>query len=158
MKRVSILATLLLALVALPLYAGQGKSGEKATGTVTYQNGGDTVMAIFDAHEAIGNRGAKGTFLYVDQAYNFYLLELTCVNVDPAGHVATFGGSVQYSNFIDVGTTIQIWVYDGGTPGSAGDLIAGDVMAPDCGQLDPTVVPLIWIPIEGGNLVVHASN
>ena len=158
MKRLPVLAFLLLAFAAVPLFAGQGKSGDKATGSVTYHNGGVATIAIFDAHEAIGNRGAKGTMLNVDQDFNFYLLELTCVTVDPANHVATFAGNVKYSNFLAIDTTIQFWVYDGGTPGSAGDKLAGDVLAPDCTILDPSLIPTSWIFVEDGNLTVQASN
>ena len=166
MKRASAIALALLAFVAFPALAGQGRSGDKATGTVTYPNAGDISTIVFDIHEAVGDRPAKGTLQYyeLDPATSivyYYSLDITCVNVDPASHRATFIGTAFNTNLGIAGRTIQVWLYDGGTPGGDGDLVAGNVTdTPDCNQLDPTAAPFFnpWIPVTGGNLTIHASK
>ena len=164
MKRVLSLTVLLLAVLSLPALGGQGKSGDKATGTVTYPNGLDISTIVFDVHEAVGDRPAKGTLQYyeLDPATGtiyYYSLNISCVNVDPASHTATFAGTVYNTNLGIDGQIVQAWVYDGGKPGS--DLVAGNVtLTPDCSQLDPTAAPFFnsWIAVTEGNLTVHPSK
>lgn len=157
----------ILALAAPPAAAGQQQSGEKATGSVSYPNSGDISFLVFDIHEAVANREAKGNLLYfeLDPLTSFvyyYALHVDCVNVDPASSTATLTGTVVYTNVPEWdGKTLQAWFFDGGTPGSLGDRVAGNFYdAPDCGNLDPTaaVPPSPWIDVAGGNLTVHASN
>lgn len=166
MKRASLATLLLFTFATLPLSAGQGLSGEKATGTVTYLNAGDISTAVFNFHEAVGDLPAKGMVLYTEldpttNAVYYLTMSITCVNVDPANHIATAAGTVLTTNLGIEGRTIQLWVYDGGTPGSEGDRIAGNVTdTPDCTQLDPTAAPFLnpWLPITEGNLRIHNSN
>src|SRR6478672_11621394 len=165
MKLIS--ALLMFAFATLPASAGQGLSGDKATGTVTYPNSGDISTVVFDIHEAVGNRPAKGTLLYteldpVTSLVYYYTMTIDCVNIDPASHIATFSGTAFNTNLPGLeGRTLQVWFYDGGTPGRNGDRIAGNVTdTPDCGQLDPTAAPFFnpWIAIIEGNLTIHASK
>lgn len=144
-------------LVSAPLLAGStGESAAKATGQVWFENGGLWATLEFNAHEAMGNRPAKGHLYYADWdgsgMMRYYKAWIDCVDVE--GDEATFSGQIYETNvpaWMDQG--VQIWVHDGGTPGRNGDEIGGNFFTwPGC---LPYMAPPQWIPVEEGNLKVH---
>jgi len=126
-----------------------GKAAPKATGEIWFDHPATYygfAYSRFDAHDgtAIGKTD-KGEFYYSDWT-GYYLLELNSVTV--TGNTAYFSGSVIASNHscCSLENTVYISVLDGGTPGSNGDLLNGNVN---------NSVGVPFIPVTAGNLVVH---
>lgn len=131
------------------------RSAPKATGEVYFDNAGLMAFSKFNAHEAFAGRPAKGNFYYADSGamgMRWYSIDVTCVDVEGDG--ATFSGPIYATNVPEwEGLWVQIWVYDGGTPGWNGDEITGQFFqGPDC---LPFTEPPPWIDVAAGNLVVH---
>lgn len=112
----------------------------------------------FNAHEAMDNRPAKGELTYHDVngrgRHHWFTADIDCVDVMPDGY-ATFSGWLVETNVPDwEGLWVQIWVYDGGTPGREGDQVAGSFFeGPDCLPFGPN--PDQWFDVVSGNLVIH---
>jgi len=121
----------------------------KATGEVWFDHptpAYGVAYCRFNAHDAdTVNRTDKGTFYYSDNA-GYYRLDIDTVDVD--GSNASFWGDVVQSTHpaVPFGARVNIKVFDGGTPGTMGDLLDGAVNS-EAGAP--------YIPITAGNLVVH---
>ena len=156
MKAVIVLSivVMLLGIVAI----AYGASPPKATGGVRFMRYDEDDMEVlsfaeFQAHEGSGRRPAKGSIKFHDALGYEFSADVTCVAV--WGNYATFSGPITKTNMEDwEGMWIQVWVHDGGTPGSAGDQIGGEFFddEPEC---KPETKPEEWSPVIGGNLTVH---
>lgn len=155
------LVGLLLGLLTLSLTAGSfAASAEKATGYVEYEAAGLYRALEFNAHEAFGNRPAKGILSYSDANGDWYTVDVQYVNVDPATMIAYIAGPVVSASQQDwVGLWLSAAVYDGGTPGREGDAVAGIFTDIDTAiaNVSMSVVPGDWYDVLAGNLVVHAK-
>ena len=160
MKRLSRCTGALLIIFGIFMFTAiesQAGNTEKVTGEVGFWNDSAWARSYFDAHEGYDNRPAKGSFYYEDNSVEpmrYYKFPVTCTEVN--GTHATFSGCIDETNdFSLVGKWVQIWVYDGGTPGREGDSIMSIFYDDDpaCNGTKPTVM----IPIADGNLVVHYS-
>ncbi|HWR90408.1 MAG TPA: hypothetical protein VN260_09115 [Dissulfurispiraceae bacterium] len=135
----------------------------RATGFVGFTNGDVPATSYFSAHAAYSNpagkeRPAKGFFYYgeMNDAAHYYIFAVECAAI--SGNQATFGGEIVETNVSDwEGKQVQIWVLDGGTPGSNGDKIYGEFIEPDCDVMLEGAEDPAWIPVESGNLVVHKT-
>jgi hypothetical protein len=139
--------------------APQRLPAPKATGEVWFWNGDLWARADFSAHEEYGSHPAKGEFYYEDSDdegnMRYYQFMVTCAIVDRENATATFSGQICDTNVPDwQDKWVQIWVYDGGTPGSEGDTITGQMFDEDpmCEAEPPMAEPL---PVVEGNLKVH---
>jgi hypothetical protein len=133
---------------------------DKATGGIGFVAAGLWAKASFNAHEARGNKPAKGVFNYVDLSpsgqVRFFKLHANAVRVQ--GKRAVFSGTVVASNVPAWSSrTVVVWVHDGGTPGRKGDLISIQIMpvGPNPNADAAAAAPMAWFPVRTGNLVVH---
>ena len=161
MRRLSATALLALVLVlVLSTVVSAGGPAEKATGSFGYYEEG--YYFNFNAHEAMGNRPAKGEAWNYTPSGDWYHAMVQCVEV--VGDDAWFVAELVESSQPSWGPYIWIKVYDGGTPGTNGDMIWGQFIdeataMAACG--DPMI--LMGTPANGpwnlysGNLVVHTQ-
>lgn len=158
-------------LTILPVQAAEVVSGlpivngvsagpaEKATGDVGYEAAGLDRHISFNAHEARGDRPAKGQLQYTDAIDRSYHVEITHVNV--VGDMAYFAGEVvEASNPTWVGNWISFAVLDGGTPGRNGDIVWGIFtdQATAISNVENEVTPGSAYEVLRGNLVVHSFD
>ena len=143
------LAAALLVLVGLSVAA----SPPKATGGVgftTVENGEEVYRRIeFNAH---ATDPARGNLNYRDANGDWFRVDIQCVYI--WGDYAYFSGpitSASQDEWFD--QWLLVGVYDGGTPGSKGDLVWGEMYRYDPG-CQPDSLPGPW-PVINGNLVVH---
>ena len=143
-----------LSLVALPCWA---ESAVKVTGGVAWlrTEGGveHTCWAEFSAHADAADRPAKGWVRYREDSGNYFVVDVMCVN-HYEQHAVIAGPIVKTNSDEWQDRWLQIWVFDGGTPGSEGDRVGGEMYDRDPG-CDMTVQPPEWWDVTNGNLVVH---
>ncbi|MFZ1948269.1 MAG: hypothetical protein WAW06_12035, partial [bacterium] len=107
----------------------------------------------FEAHQGTSDSDARGQARYHDEDGNKLTIDITCVAV--WGDCATFSGQAVRTN-VDEWDRVWflLWVHDGGSPGINGDGFAADLFDQDPG-CSPGTMPRDWMPVIGGNLVVH---
>lgn len=152
---IAVAAALLVGVTVVPILA-RGKAAEKATGSVELDivpPDSDTRHASFNAHEAIGNRPAKGKFSWTQTRPGvtyWFLVDIENVLVD--GNEARFDGVVVAANDVTsyrIGQQLFVHVVDNATPGAGGDEL-------DCHWvIDGEVKPTYYYNVIAGNLVVH---
>lgn len=158
-------AVVAVCLVALPALSGPGKGpAEKATGGITVQEGGNTASVEFNAHEAKGDRPAKGKFTWtLGDNQRTIVIDVQAVKVD--GDTAWFAGVCTE----DSGETLEgryffVKVVDGGEPPEEGvdqvswewlpaSATAADAAAKVTDEDDPANNK----QIVKGNIQVHSS-
>jgi hypothetical protein len=165
-SNVLLIAVAVLALT-LPVQAKPDNAGpaEKATGSISiYEpwDGGHREVS-FNAHEAKGNRPAKGemTDLVYDPDGNLrrtFEYDVQYVNVEAP--YAYFGALCTYdSEGAKAGDWLYVRVLDGGTPGTAGDFIGwgwgSETQVMDWVANGSTGT--WWRDAIAGNLVVHTK-
>lgn len=132
--------------------------GEKATGHIEYYQPG--YFFDFNAHADTARREAKGQAHNLTPYGGLYRAEVRCVNVI-SDDTVLFAAELMETNTPSWGPWVLIKVQDGGTPGSAGDLIWGQFMAGTlaismCGS-EGTPSGGEW-PVLSANLVVHTYD
>lgn len=167
-KRTLVLTGIVLLVVALSVQAKPENAGpaEKATGSISifepYDDGHREVS--FNAHEAKGNRPAKGQMkdLVYDPDGNLrrtFEYDVEYVNVD--GDTAYFGAQCTYDSAgTQTGEWLYVKVHDGGTPGRKGDHIGwkwGTETEVSDWVAGGTEAPGWWRAATDGNLVVHTK-
>lgn len=159
MKRSIATLCVLSLLGGLLVIAGAGlslsASPPKATGGVvftTVEDGMDVQRKIeFNAH---ATDPAKGKLNYRDSNGDWFRVDIQCVTVLSDDAEAFFSGPiVSASDTTFLGQWLLVAVYDGGSPGSKGDLVWGEMYRYDPG-CQPDSIPGPWA-VERGNLVVH---
>lgn len=128
----------------------------KVTGGVGFTRTNDAgedvaCWAEFEAR-AISDTLAKGWIKYHDADGLQFRVEVQCLTV--LGDSALFSGPIISStDTMLIGQFLLVGVYDGGTPGSKGDLIWGEFYPrdPGCWQSPPSDPA----SVDKGNLVVH---
>lgn len=151
---ITVASALLVGIAAVPIPA-LGEVAEKATGYIEYYQAG--YFFDFNAHADTERREAKGQARNYTPDGGWYRAEVRCVNVIDDDTVL-FAAELMETNRSAWGPWVLVKVYDGGTPGSAGDQIWGKFMSgalanSKCESGDtPTGGP--W-PVLSGNLVVH---
>jgi len=158
-----IIAALVLTVTPALIFAGNNGPAKKATGGISiYEpwDGGHREVS-FNAHEAVGNKDAKGKM--VDDVYGpdgvlrrVFEYDVKYVRVD--GDYAYFGAYCTNDSKGDLtGEWLYIKVQDGGTPGTNGDYIGWKWGSET--QVASWVTdggPTGWWRLAiGGNLVVH---
>lgn len=146
--------SLVLAVAGLSLSA----SAPKATGGIGFmrnEDNGEQVRcwAEFEA-QATSDTSAKGWIKYHDANGWRFRVDVKCVTVISDSNLAFFSGPIVSSTDTTfLGKFLLLGVYDGGTPGSKGDLIWGEFYNRDPGcSNSPPGKPTT---VESGNLVVH---
>lgn len=130
-----------------------------ATGQIWFMHGDRVAMLDYNAHEEYTGHFAKGWISYEDWGthpyHRYYLAEVDCVEVQCAE--ATFSGQIYETSEPDWRDRgVQIWVIDGGTPGTEGDKVAGEFFDwPGC---LPFMAPMEWFDVTAGNQVVHFTG
>ena len=158
-------SALVLSLV-LPNITVAGGPTNKATGNITRARDGSGAEAtlVFNAHEATGNRPAKGMAMAEGiTTPSFWEIDIICVNVISENE-AYFGGQVTAVENIGgfgVGDYIMLRVIDGGEPGIGEDLVwsgvtdSMQVFAEFCNSPSPSShTGALWQVIDG-TLQVH---
>ncbi len=128
----------------------------KATGGiffVTIENGEELQRwAEFEAHEGYNDHSAKGWLNYHDTNKVRFRVDVQCVTVvDEWAFISGPIVSTNDTSFVD--QWLLVVVFDGGTPGSKGDKIWGEIYDsdPGCRPFHPSDMS----DVKGGNLVVH---
>lgn len=168
MKKVIIfvLISVLVLLTPALIYAENGPA-EKATGSINiYEpwDGGHREVE-FNAHEAIGDKEAKGKM--VDNVYGpdgvlrrVFIYDVKYVRVD--GDYAHFGALCTYdSGAVLTGKWLYVKVYDGGTPGTNWDHIGWKWASNEtlvASWVTSGTTPGWWRMATEGNLVVHTYD
>jgi hypothetical protein len=144
----------------LLLFAGAGlslsASPPKATGGVgftTTEDGEEVHHRVeFNAH---ATDPAKGNLNYRDSRGDWFRVDIQCVTVFADSAMAYFSGPItSASDSTMVGQWLLVGVYDGGSPGSKGDIVWGEMFRYDPGCQPGEDLGGPW-PVENGNLVVH---
>ena len=138
---------------------GNGKGPtEKATGHIEFtRDDGKYIIAEFNAHEAIGDRPAKGCYMWWNYnpdgtLYRNITVEILPTKVIIDGNTAWFAGECTYDSWHSIeGNLLYVYVEDNTTPGATGDIIAWKWGNPP----DPIDDSR---PIEEGNIVVHTYS
>lgn len=139
-------------LAAVPTVFAKGGPAEKATGSVwivpnNKPVGGYVRYVEFDAHEARGDRPAKGHLYWYQSRPGFtfeHKVNIDAVAVD--GDCATFSGTAYFSSAGNEGQTLYVTVCDAGSPGTAGDTMEAEWSGGGG----------LWkYDVVDGNLVVH---
>lgn len=150
------------------LMAKPGDAGpaEKATGGIEVEESTDTASVEFNAHEAKGNRDAKGVFWWwlggKDDPSRTIKVEVRFVKVD--GDKAWFAGKA----VMDTGGAKEddwffVQALDGGTPATDGDQIWWEWLGEDAEseaeeKVEDMEEPANEKTILAGNLVVHTEG
>lgn len=141
---------------------GKGPA-QKATGGIGLEE--RDAWVEFNAHEAKGNRPAKGVFWWYaggkEDPDRTIKVDVECVIVDE--NAAWFAGEAVMDTEGDakVGDYLFVKVMDGGTPATDGDKIWWDWDSdteeedPACDRVEAKDTPNNEKPILAGNLVVH---
>lgn len=122
---VAVVASLVL-VIALPALAGDDHP--KANGSVEWTNAAGTIEGIyteFSLHDREGD-DVRGSYVYMAipraEEVEWRWITVECVQV--VGDVARWGGHITASSNAGlVDDPIVGYVFDGGTPGSSGDMI-----------------------------------
>lgn len=124
---------------------------DKATGSYWVEVNGSSYYTEISAHEAIGNKDAKGNFYWSGvRGGQPYYFEATVTDADISGNTAKVWGTVDNvvgTSHIRVGWTFWFIVVDGGTPGSNGDTMEYQWLTGNNSHWNGNVTD--------GNLVVH---
>jgi len=147
---------LIAGLVVLMSGTSQSAPPSKATGGVLWMSteAGEEIRnwAEFEAHAASNQHPAKGSLRYHNSNGLQLRMDVQCVTV--VYDWAFFSGPiVSSSDTLLLNQWLLVVVYDGGSPGSKGDKIWGEVYSSD-----PGCQPLYTAGmsnVENGNLVIH---
>jgi len=161
-KLASLIATGVLLLSTATVFAGKpadtpnnGKSHEKATGSIEYYQEG--YHFEFNAHEGAWGE-AKGKAHNMTSGGDYYNADVRCAVVH--GDDAWFAAELITQSVPSWGPYVLIKVHDGSTPGTETDKMWGQFVSEAFAQswcdepTDPAGGP--W-DVLGGNLVVHAA-
>jgi len=154
MKKI-IASTLFLVLAMSAI--GFAAAADKATGDVGYTIGIQRYLS-FDVHEATAKQPMGGTLHYSDVQNVWYTVDVQLVRIE--GSWAWLAGPVVEGN-AGLGQWLYAVVYDGGTPGSAGDVVWGDFyLTQDAAKaaFDAKEDPASTAAVTSGNLVVHSAD
>ena len=154
--------SLLLAVVSFILFASPqlaiaaSNAAPKLTGGVKYVAYDLARQADFEMQDAQDNRPVKGNFKYSDTNGNWYKVDIQAVKIN--NEWAYFAGPVVTASDPSwVGNWLSAAAYDGGNPGSKGDLIFGIFtdQASALANVSGMVTPGLGFAITQGNLTVH---
>ena len=157
----SILASMVVLLLAVGAGVSQAGSPGKATGGIwfTTVEGTDTIKGHveFQVHDEFGGQPDRGWLNYRNADGDWFKVDVDCVTID--GDYAFFSGEV-------VSFTLEDWrdkwlliaVYDGGSPGTSGDQLWGEMYDSDPGCRAGNFPPGGPWDVEKGNLVVHPGT
>lgn len=162
-----VLISVLVLLTPALIYAENGPA-LKATGSINiYEEWDEGHREVeFNAHEAIGNKDAKGKM--VDNVYGpdgvlrrVFMYDVKYVRVD--GDYAHFGALCTHdSEAVKTEDWLYVKVYDGGTPGTNGDKIGWKWANSNEALVESWVnsgTTTRWFRIATeGNLVVHTYD
>ena len=153
--KIATLCVLVLA-VAFLVLAGTGLSQaeqpRKATGGVGFTASELDRFVSFEVHGAYDDHPVKGMLNYRDANKDWYKADIQCATFVGEDYAFFAGPVVSASQDEWLQYWVFIAVYDGGTPGSKGDIIWGEFRAPDTGCRP---VNFNMFAVEKGNLVVH---
>jgi hypothetical protein len=156
---------ILASMVGLLLFLGAGVSQSasppKATGGVwftTIESGEEVQHRVeFQVHEENGGQPDKGWLSHRDSDGNWIRVDVDCVTI--YGDHAFFSGViVSASDDGQVGNWLLVAVQDGGSPGTNGDHVWGEMYDYDPGCAAGTFPPGGPWDVEKGNLVVHPGT
>jgi hypothetical protein len=165
MKNRTAVLCILASMVVLLFIAGAGllqsASPPKATGGVwftTIESGEELHRHVeFQVHDEFEGQPDKGMLNYRDSGGTWLRVDVDCVSID-GDHAFFSGVVVSASDTSQIGYWLHVAVYDGGSPGSKGDQVWGEMFDYDPG-CDPGSYPPggPW-DVEKGNLVVHPGS
>ncbi|MFC1653258.1 hypothetical protein ACFL1M_00220 [Patescibacteria group bacterium] len=161
MKKItSLLAGVVLLAIVMPAMAAKptntpnnGTSGEKITGSIEIDRGDENMRyAEFNAHEAYGDKDAKGEFhWWMTDGKGLMLREIyvDVTDVRVMGDDGWFEGMATHDSQAGAreGDMFYVKVFDGGTPATDGDMIWWSWDSPAYKEK----------ALVGGNLVVHSN-
>lgn len=152
-----VIAALVLTITPALIYAKNGPA-EKVTGSIEIQRSDEkSAFAEFNAHEAIGNKSAKGEYHWWANNEDGSLFREIYVNVTDVmvdGSDAYFKGQCTYDSQggANVGKWFLVMATDGGSPGAGSDDVGWEWF-----DSEPNFIASVKSKtIIAGNLVVHA--
>ena len=154
-----IVLALVLTLTPALIYAKKGPA-EKVTGSIEIEKaGGDRAFAEFNAHEAIGDKSAKGVYHWwkttSDGTTITREIYIDVTDVMVSGNEASFIGICTYDSLgsSNVDKWFLVEATDGGRPGAGNDGVGWDWFSSE-----PSFGDVIKAKtIIDGNLVVHSQ-